>query len=317
MDRNDTHGKWDCHWEDYGQELKLSVPNEFRFSQNLNYLGNAPGECLFQIKNQRICRAIPIGQEEKIAVVEIRAEGDDALMIRFLGDTMPEGKDERAAIARYVYEWFDLDTDLTAFYELAKTDALLQRAVHAFYGLRNIGIPDLYEAISWGIIGQQINMSFAYTLKRRLVESYGQQVKCEDEIYWVFPTPQAIASLRVEDLQELKLSGKKSKYLIDVAKLIVAGKLSKEQLLKAQTVKTAEKMLVHIRGIGPWTAHYVLMRCLRMPAAFPIDDVGLHNAIKHLLGTKDKPTKEELIKLSASWTNWEAYATFYLWRFLY
>ena len=81
--------------------------------------------------------------------------------------------------------------------------------------------------------------------------------------------------------------------------------------------KEAEKMLVKIRGIGPWTANYVLMRCLRFPNAFPIADVGLHNAIKHLTGTEEKPTIEEIWKLAAPWTGWESYATFYLWRFLY
>jgi DNA-3-methyladenine glycosylase II len=59
------------------------------------------------------------------------------------------------------------------------------------------------------------------------------------------------------------------------------------------------------------------MRCLRYPNAFPIDDVGLHNAIKLRTGLERKPTKPELLALSAGWAGWEAYATFYLWRLLY
>ena len=80
------------------------------------------------------------------------------------------------------------------------------------------------------------------------------------------------------------------------------------------TIK-AEKLLVRIRGIGPWTANYVLMRCLRFPTAFPIDDVGLHNVIKLLTGSETKPTK--IKEYATTWTNWESYATFYLWRTLY
>ncbi|WP_312111576.1 DNA-3-methyladenine glycosylase family protein [Brevibacillus reuszeri] len=306
---------WDGSWEDQEQVLTLSLPQEFSFSQNLDYLAGAPNECLFHLKNGRIYRAIPAGEE--LSIVEISDAGKNAMAVRFLGDTAPKSKEGRAAVARYVHDWFDLGTDLRPFYELAKTDALLQRAVDSFYGLRNVGIPDLFEAISWGIIGQQINMSFAYTLKRRMVESFGTPVTCEGEVYWLFPDPERIAALRPEELQELKMTAKKSEYLIDVARLIVEGKLSKEQLLSAGTGRAAEKQLVQIRGIGPWTANYVLMRCLRIPSAFPIDDVGLHNAIKYLLGTDEKPTKEELIRLSTGWTNWESYATFYLWRFLY
>ena len=110
---------------------------------------------------------------------------------------------------------------------------------------------------------------------------------------------------------------KKSEYIIGIAQLMASGELTKDKLLRMDSVKEAEKSLVKIRGIGPWTANYVLMRCLRYTSAYPIDDVGLHNAIKHLTGSEKKPAKEELLNLSLSWENWQAYATFYLWRVLY
>jgi DNA-3-methyladenine glycosylase II len=288
---------------------------KFCFSENLKYLANASNECLFHIKEQRIFKAIPIKKETPI--VEISADRDNVITIRFLGKTTPAEKWVRASVARYVRDWFDLDTDLLPFYDLAKTDVLLQQAVDAFYGLRNVGIPDLFEAISWGIIGQQINLTFAYTLKRRLVENFGRRVECEGVEYWIFPTAYDIATLTVEDLDLLRMTVKKCEYLIGVAQLMVEGKLTRELLLDAGDFRKTEKMLIKIRGIGPWTANYVLMRCLRIPSAFPIDDVGLHNSIKLLMRTENKPTKEEILKLSSTWTNWESYATFYLWRFLY
>ncbi len=315
MTKSTVQPEWDAPWVDNIQELTLYVPKEFSFSENMKYLSRSTNECLFHIKNQRIYKVLQIEQETPI--VEISADQDNVITIRFLGDTTPSRKWVRTAIARYVRDWFDLDTDLLPFYELAKTDALLQKAINEFYGLRNIGIPDLFEAICWGIIGQQINLNYAYTLKRRLVENFGRSVECGGEQYWIFPTPHEIASLTVEDLVGLRMTVKKCEYLIGVAQLIVEGKLSKELLLETGDYKKAEKMLVNIRGIGPWTANYVLMRCLRIPSAFPIDDVGLHNAIKYLLGTEKKPTKEEILDLSQAWTNWESYATFYLWRFLY
>jgi DNA-3-methyladenine glycosylase II len=294
------------------KELTLFVPKEFNFAENLKYLSRAANECLFHIKDNRLYKAIPIGEET--AIIEISA-GTEQLIIRFLGDSPCESV--REAVAGYVREWFDLDKDLVPFYEAAQSDALLKRAVESFYGLRLMGIPDLFEALCWGIIGQQINLAFAYTLKRRLVESFGRRIDFEGETYWIFPTPEDIASLKVEDLTSLRMTVKKGEYLISVAQLMVEGKLTKQLLLDTADFKSAEKMLVKIRGIGPWTANYVLMRCLRFPTAFPIDDVGLHNAIKHVLGLEKKPTKEEILKLSGNWSGWEAYATFYLWRFLY
>jgi DNA-3-methyladenine glycosylase II len=302
-------------WEENQQELKIAVPKEFNFTENLNYLSRASNECLFRVQDQKIYKAISI--EGETLIVEVSGEDKEWLTIRFLGNTAPTSEAVRASITGYVKEWFDLDRDLVPFYEMAKNDALLHRAVDSFYGLRIIGIPDLFEALCWGIIGQQINLTFAYTLKRRLVEKLGRSVECEGEVYWIFPTPHDIAGLTVEDLDDLRMTVKKSEYLIGVAQLIAEGKLSKELLLDAGDYKKAEKLLVKIRGIGPWTANYVLMRCLRVPAAFPIDDVGLHNSIKFLMGMANKPTKDEIVQLSAAWTNWESYATFYLWRFLY
>ncbi|MDQ0201599.1 DNA-3-methyladenine glycosylase family protein [Neobacillus ginsengisoli] len=296
-------------------ELKIFVPKEFNFNENLKYLSRAPNECLFHIKNQRLYKALPI--EEETLLIEISADHENVMTIRFIGDTTPSCERIRDAVVRYVRDWFDLDRDLLPFYEMAKTDVLLNGAVGSFYGLRLMGIPDLFEAICWGIIGQQINLTFAYTLKRRLVESFGRRIEYDGDDFWIFPTPNDIAALAVEDLAGLRMTVKKCEYLIDVAQLIVEGKLTKMQLLNAGNVKNAEKMLIKIRGIGPWTANYVLMRCLRYLSAFPIDDVGLHNALKHLMGTENKPTKEEIGRLAANWTGWESYATFYLWRFLY
>ncbi|MFP7298062.1 DNA-3-methyladenine glycosylase family protein [Neobacillus niacini] len=302
-------------WDNYGNEIKLLLPKEFNFHQNISYLARNHNECLYYIKDNSISKAISIGEET--VLIEVSCEGEKDLIIRFLEDTNSVDAGTRDKAVRYVKEWFDLERDLQPFYSMAREDPLLGPAVDSFYGLRIIGIPDLFEALCWGILGQQINLPFAYTLKRRLVENYGRSIIHDGVTYWLFPSPKEIASLSPKELESLQLTKRKSEYLIGVAQLMVQEKLSKDLLLNIGSHHHAEKMLVTIRGIGPWTANYVLMRCLRYPSAFPIDDVGLHNAIKQRLCMEKKPTKDEIMKLAVNWTNWEAYATFYLWRFLY
>lgn len=296
-------------------DLRIRAPKEFRFSENLKYLSRSSNECLFDIVDQKIYRALVV--ENETLLVEISALNETELNVRFPGLTAPVDNQVKDAVSQYVRHWFDLETNLLPFYELAQKDPLLQKPVSQFFGLRNMGIPDLFEAIAWGILGQQINLTYAYTLKRRLVEGFGEYIEFEGMQYWLFPTPDAIAKLTVEDFADLRMTVKKCEYLIGVAQLIAEGELTKEKLLNAKDVKEAEKMLTNIRGIGPWTANYVLMRCLRFPAAFPIDDVGLHNSMKLLMQTEAKPTKAEILKLSEAWADWESYATFYLWRVLY
>ncbi|HFK1529877.1 TPA: DNA-3-methyladenine glycosylase [Bacillus cereus] len=302
-------------WVDFEQEIKLLVPKEFNFKENLQYLQRSPNECMYDIEDDKIYRALSIEQERPL--IEISADRENSLIIRFTDNTVIQPKWIRAAIASYVREWFDLDTNLSPFYELADKDMLLNKPVKEHFGLRNMGIPDLFEALCWGVLGQQINLTYAYTLKKRLVETFGEYEEWKGKKYWIFPTPQKIAKLTVEDLLPLKMTIKKCEYLIDIAQLMVDEKLTKQSLLNTDDLKHAEKLLVSIRGIGPWTANYVLMRCLRFPSAFPIDDVGLHNVIKLLTGSETKPTKKEIKQYAATWTNWESYATFYLWRTLY
>ncbi|MGH0431417.1 DNA-3-methyladenine glycosylase family protein [Bacillus hominis] len=295
--------------------LTLVVPKEFSFQENLRYLSRSNNECMFHIEDNKIYKVIPV--QDVNPLVEISMNTDGNIQIRFLGESYIPDKWICDAVANYVTEWFDLTTDLTPFYKLAKHDPLLQGPIQKYYGLRTLGIPDLFEALSWGIIGQQINLTYAYTLKRRLVEQFGKYVEWNDRKHWIFPSPETIATLHVEDLKKLKMTTRKCEYLIGIAQFITEGKLSKESLLQIQDVKIAEKQLTTIHGIGPWTANYVLMRCLRFPSAFPIDDVGLHNAIKFITGSENKPTKNEIKDFAANWINWESYATFYLWRVLY
>ncbi|WP_010175987.1 DNA glycosylase [Bacillus coahuilensis] len=221
------------------------------------------------------------------------------------------------AVKSYIWELFDCDRELGDFYEVASNDDILKEVVAKYYGLRMICIPDLFEALTWAIMGQQINLTFAYTLKKRFVEQFGENLTIEGETYWLFPDFTKIAHLHVDDLRKLQLTSRKAEYIIGVAKLMARGELSKESLLQKQDYQQVKKSLMSIRGVGAWTADYVMMKCLQFPDAFPIADVGLHQALKNQLGMERKPTIDEIMERSKNWEGWQAYATFYLWRSLY
>jgi 3-methyladenine DNA glycosylase/8-oxoguanine DNA glycosylase len=300
-----------------GETLQfIGLPEPFNYNETISYLQRSPNEPLYQVEGDGIYRLIPTGSDEKPAAVEIRESGDGGLLVRYISETQVSAERQRKTEA-FIREWFDFDTDLRPFYEMARQDPLLSHTIDRLYGLRNVGIPDLFEALCWGIIGQQINLTFAYKLKQRFVESYGRSMELEGRTFWEFPSPEVIAALQPEDMTAMQMSGKKSEYLIGVAGLMASGTLSKQMLMELGDTGMIEKRLTSIRGIGPWTAHYALMRCLRLPDAFPIADVGLHNAIKTLIGSDAKPAISEIRRMAEGWKGWEAYATFYLWRMLY
>lgn len=130
----------------------------------------------------------------------------------------------------------------------------------------------------------------------------------------VNPTTEVIANVSVQELMDLKFSRRKAEYLIDIAKRMHSQMLSKDMLLDIEDTNDIERTLIKIRGIGPWTAHYVMMRALGVQDAFPIGDVGLQNALKDILNLDKKPSKEQMLSLNEGWHEWSSYATFYIWR---
>ena len=174
-------------------DLVIKAPKEFSLKENMSYMSRSSNECMFEIQDNKIRKAISIGDE--VLLIEISEGTDGNLVLGFVGDFHPKSERVRDEVMHYVRDWFDLDNDLKPFYAMAEKDLLLQRAISEFYGLRNMGIPDLFEALVWGILGQQINLTYAYTLKRRLVETFGRSIEWEGRLYWIFPEVREIEKI--------------------------------------------------------------------------------------------------------------------------
>ncbi|MFD2728904.1 DNA-3-methyladenine glycosylase 2 [Enterococcus camelliae] len=293
----------------------LAVPPIFSWTAILGYLSREENEVMYRVTNDTIRRAFEVESDIYLCDITYCSE-QGAIEIDLLNQ--PGWTEEsQQFIERFVNDWFDLGTDLSPFYQMASADPLLNELVIKFTELRLVGMPDFYEAITWGILGQQINLGYAYTLKRRFTEKYGRSVQYEGEVYWVYPQPERVASEPSEALLDLRLTVKKAEYLVDISKRIAKGQLSKTALSQFDSTKSAEKAMTKIRGIGPWTAHYVLMRCLRKGDAFPVADVGLLNGIKKLQQLDEKPNRHQMEQFRHQWGTWCSYATFYIWRILY
>ena len=300
------------HWVSKEGYIEIYPPMDFNFKECLLFLNRSSQEVLHRIKEGHLYKLLKF--DESLILCKI-SWLDPIIRVEFPLHIV--SKTEQEWVVTYIWEWFDLDYELDSFYRGASEEKLLKELIIKYRGLRIIGIPDLFEAICWAILGQQITLSFAYRLKKSFVEHYGECISFEEEDYWTFPSAHVIAELNVEELKKLQFSTRKAEYIIDIAKVISNGQLSKEDLLALNDYHLVKKRLVSQRGVGPWTADYVMMKCLHFSNAFPIGDVGLHNAIKVQARMNRKPTLEELTSISKKWKGFEAYAIFYLWRSLY
>ena len=299
-------------WDDGRNSVFLKLPKDFDFAKCLNFLARSPEEPCHLVKQDVLYKVIKF--EDDLILLKIRLRNKSSLSIEFL--TKRPKKSIRAKVAKYVWNWFDLETNLKPFYRMAKNDPVLTHISDAYYGLRMVSIQDLFEAICWAVMGQHINLNFAYILKKRFVDSFGERIHIDDRAIYLFPTPEIIAKQTVSKFKKLQFTEKKSEYIIEIAKKMKDGSLTKNTLLEKDSFKEIKKELMGLHGVGKWTAEYVCLRCLKDPAAFPVDDIGLQNAIKRQLRLSAKPSIDEIYKFSRRWKDWEAYATFYLWNSL-
>ncbi len=289
--------------------IELSTPTAFNFEQILRFLSRNEKECLHTIKNKEIFKVISF----EYSLILFSISYDSHLQISIHS----ENQDQKIIeiVKNYVSDWFDLKANLHLFYETVQNDKVLALLCQKFYGLRMIGMPDLFESLVWSIIGQQINLNFAYSLKEKLVQNFGQKHFNNNEAFYALPTPERLASLNLEDFQHLQFSKSKAQYILNVSREFAEGNLSQETLKKLTFEEVKEK-LVKIKGVGNWTANYSMMKSLKNYDAFPVEDVGLHNAVKTQYGLIAKPTISELNQMSEKWKGWRGYATFYLWHSL-
>lgn len=295
-------------------QYKIVLSDHFDWQSIIGYLNREPNEIMYQVTNKGAVRRAFKCENIKY-LIEITYHSHH-LLVNVLSGIGPS-TDIKDKIVPFIKEWFDTETDLDLFYTLAENDDILDTLVEEFSGLRLVGMPDFYEAITWGILGQQINLGYTYTLKRRFTEKFGEKLTYEQHDYWIYPDPDVVAKVTEEDLATLRLTKRKAEYLSDISKKIASKEISKEMYRKFDTAKSAEKAMINLRGIGPWTANYVLMRCLRMGDAFPMADIGLLNGIKTIKNLEAKPDEKYLLKLKNRWQSWSSYATFYIWRLLY
>lgn len=226
-------------------EIHVTAP--FDFQQCLLFLRRSNDEVMHVARETSVSKLFDV--EGRLLLGDIM-ETAHGLVIAFSEDDITSS--EQKHVERYVRDWFDLDQDVVAFVRMAETDELLRPLVREYEGLRLIGFPDLFEALAWAVIGQQITLSFAYTLKRRFVEQYGPSREVDGVTYWAFPTPETIALLDPSELRQLQFSTRKAEYIIGIAQEMTDGRLSKQQLRNEPPDVIHERLVVKLtrcRGV--------------------------------------------------------------------
>ena len=210
------------------------------------------------------------------------------------------------ALLSRVRALFDLDARPDLIAKHLGKDARLAAAVKANPGLRVPGAFNGFELGLRAILGQQVTVKAATTVAGRFVEAFGVPIVTPfAALNRLSPAPARVAVATVDDIARHGIVSARARSIIALAHAQGSGALCLDGGAHHNPDDAIER-LTELPGIGPWTAHYIAMRALSWPDAFPKEDIAIRNKLG---GVSSKAAAE----LSQAWRPWRSYAVMHLW----
>ncbi|MEK6221986.1 MAG: helix-turn-helix domain-containing protein [Chloroflexota bacterium] len=215
-----------------------------------------------------------------------------------------------AEIVSRTRRMFDLEADPMAINSTLSPDPRLAGSVNKHPGMRVAGAWDEFELAMRAIIGQQISLKGAVTMLGRLTAKFGEpnQNIEHEQLTTLFPQPDDLADA---DLSNIGLTGRRITVIRAIAHDLITRGSWRTRYLDLDSAITA---LTAFSGIGPWTAHYIAMRTLDFPDAFPAGDLWLRQVYSD--DAKNLISQKKLVQQVEKFRPWRAYAAAHIWASL-
>ncbi len=291
--------------------FRLALPRGYPVARTLAYLGRDPASVTMRAEGNSF--ALGLWLDGRPGVLRVELVSGEARGTVEARRALPPDAEARArdSLSRLL----GLNRDPRAFERHVSAAPALAPLIAGRRGLRILQTPDPFDGLIWAIVGQQINLAFAFTLRRRLVERAGTPAL--DGLF-APPTAEKVANLEVEELAREQFSRRKAEYLIGVARRIVAGELDLARLAAAPAadMESVEAELLAVRGLGPWSAHYLMMRAFGFEDCVPVGDSGLVRGLMKFFHLASRPGPAATRELMQPFAPYRSWATFHLWQSL-
>jgi DNA-3-methyladenine glycosylase II len=209
----------------------------------------------------------------------------------------------KAEVAAIVTKMLGLERDLSDFYRIARTDPRLRELAERLRGMKPVRYATVFEGFANAVACQLVSLSAGMHVLNRMADAYGSpgEISSAATPMRSFPPPATIARSNPDALRAFGLSRQKGEYLIGLAKLAIDPKDRDFASIERLKDDDAIARLSKIRGVGRWTAEYVMLRSFGRINIFPGDDVGGRKKLFEWLGSRDAPTYEGVGKMLERW----------------
>lgn len=236
------------------------------------------------------------------AVTQVGSSEHPRLTVRITGPKL--ATDTRARITQLLSRALGLRTNLQPFYALAAKDRLLAPLVEQFRGLKPPRFPSIFEAFVNAIACQQLSLTVGIELLNRLAIRCGPRISSAGDEQHAFPGAENLLSVKAPTFRHLGFSYSKARSVLSLSLKTVEAQFQPERLQDMDN-ESAVQASLNLRGVGRWTAEYVLLRGLGRLDSFPGDDVGARNRLALWLG-RDGPLDYDGVKRVVK--RWQPYA---------
>ena len=293
----------------------LPLPADYRVDDVLKFHSRDAESVAEEVSPKRIRKGILLDGTPLVLTVDLPTARRRSVACEADVD-MPRGRRLSIALAARIEHAarniLGLHIDPAHFAAFARHDELLGALVRRQPGLRIVQSATVFEALTWAIIGQQINLSFAISLRRTFILQAGRQ---HSSGLWCYPEALDVARLTADELTSRKFSRAKAETLLRFAQLVASGELDLEPG-EANPIEQISANLLKVKGIGPWTVNYGLLRGYAYADCSLHGDVAIRAALQRLLGEETKPDMARTERILQQYAPHRTMAAAHLWASL-
>jgi DNA-3-methyladenine glycosylase II len=204
-----------------------------------------------------------------------------------------------------------LQVDLSGWYRLAHRDRRLAELADRFRGVKPPRFPTVFEALVNAFACQQLSLVVGLELLNRLAAVCDVGQRTGGQAHYAFPSPHDVARVTPARYHAIGFSRQKVRALLTLARHIDRGDLDVERLVRDGDQEAAAR-LRELRGVGRWTAEYVLLRGLGRLHVFPGDDVGAQKSLGRWLGRPGPLDYDDVTRALEKWRPYAGMLYFHL-----
>ena len=294
----------------YSLEGTLKPIAPFDFSKSLEFLSDfSPMQNEQEVKSGTFTKAVQV-KDKTVAFEVVDCGTLEDPKLRYTAYSEEKFTDEvNKLVADRISFFLSLQDNLKEFYEIAQKDKSIQPAIKQFYGHKQVKFLSPFEIACWAILAQRIPMKVAHKMKENIVKKVGGQIKVKGVEYHAFPEPSDLVAASGE-LPQLVPNLRKADYLTNVAE---AFSKVDEQWLREAPYDEVHEWLTNIRGIGDWSANFVMIRGLgRMEELSNIEPQLALDVARIYAGKNEQMKNEEVCQIAERYGKWKGYWAYYL-----